>query len=140
VLLLIHTLCNSLQHTLKSPQSAVCVHQLSGNSFQQCPLLPWSRSYQLVTVSQLSTFNSTQLHWSSDIASEQTQQNTLPLLMWVAWYHVFHCSGTVRLVPDGMATLLPAALLLLCDITVDEDMFLCCLCIHCSASKLFTVL
>jgi hypothetical protein len=41
-------------------------------------------------------------------------ENTAPLLMWVAWYHVFHCScsGTVRLSPDREVTLLPAHLIL----------------------------
>jgi hypothetical protein len=33
--------------------------------------------------------------------------------MWLALYHVFFCSGTVRLVLDRVATRLPAALLLL---------------------------
>jgi hypothetical protein len=40
----------------------LCVHRLSGNGFQQCPLLPCSRSYRLATVPQLSTLNSTRLH------------------------------------------------------------------------------
>jgi hypothetical protein len=38
--------------------------------------------------------------------------------MWVAWFHVFHCSGIVHLVPDRVATPLPAAPLLLRDVTV----------------------
>jgi hypothetical protein len=36
--------------------------------------------------------------------------------MWVMWYHVFHCSGTARLVPDSVAMPLPAALPLLRDV------------------------
>jgi hypothetical protein len=40
-------------------------------------------------------------------------------LMWVAWYHMFHCSNTVCLVPDHVATLRPVALLLSHDITAD---------------------
>jgi hypothetical protein len=52
-------------------------------------------------------------------------ENTIPLLIWVTWYHMFHCSVTVFLALDRMATLLPAALLLLCDITaVMETMYL----------------
>jgi hypothetical protein len=39
--------------------------------------------------------------------------------MWVALYHVFHCNGTVRLVPDRVATPLPAAILLLRVVTAD---------------------
>jgi hypothetical protein len=46
-------------------------------------------------------------------------ENTLSVLIWVAWYHVFHCSGTDRLVPDRVETPLPAALLLLRDVTAD---------------------
>jgi hypothetical protein len=41
------------------------------------------------------------------------------LLMWMTWCHKFHCSGTVRLVPDRVATPLPAALLLLRDVTAN---------------------
>jgi hypothetical protein len=41
--------------------------------------------------------------------------------MWVAWYHVFHCSGTVCLLQDRVATQLPAPVLLLRDITADAD-------------------
>jgi hypothetical protein len=39
--------------------------------------------------------------------------------MWVAWFHVFHCSGIVRLVPDRVATPLPAAPLLLREFIAD---------------------
>jgi hypothetical protein len=46
-------------------------------------------------------------------------ENADPLLMWVAWYHGFHCSGTVQLVRDLEATPLPASLLLLRDVTAD---------------------
>jgi hypothetical protein len=41
--------------------------------------------------------------------------------MWVAWSHVFQCSGTVRLVSDRVATPFHAALLLLRDVTADTD-------------------
>jgi hypothetical protein len=44
-------------------------------------------------------------------------ENTVPLLMWVTWYHMFHCKSNVCLVPDRTARLLPAALLLLRDVT-----------------------
>jgi hypothetical protein len=44
-------------------------------------------------------------------------ENTVPLLIWVTLYHVFHCSGTVRLAPDFVATPLPTAVLLLLDVT-----------------------
>jgi hypothetical protein len=48
-----HTLCSSLQHVL-SLLSLLCFHQLlPGDGSQQCPLLPCSRSYRLVTVPQL---------------------------------------------------------------------------------------
>jgi hypothetical protein len=46
-------------------------------------------------------------------------ENTIPLSMWVVWFHMFHCSGTVHLVPHHVATLLPAALLLLRDFTAN---------------------
>jgi hypothetical protein len=68
--------------------SLLCVHWLSGNCFQQCPLLPCSRSYWLVTVPQLLTrldsTNSVQLGWLSNIASEQIQQETL-FPCWCGW-------------------------------------------------------
>jgi hypothetical protein len=60
----------------------LCVHRLSDNGFQQCPLPPCSRCYRLATVPHLSTLNSTRLHstnktqlgrWN-DIASERTEQ------------------------------------------------------------------
>jgi hypothetical protein len=45
--------------------------------------------------------------------------------MWVKWYQVFHCSGIFLLAPDRVATPLPAALLLLRDVTaVPETMSL----------------
>jgi hypothetical protein len=40
-------------------------------------------------------------------------ENIVPLLTWMMWYHVFQCSGTIRLAPDRVATLLPEAYLLL---------------------------
>jgi hypothetical protein len=77
---------------LLSLDSLLCVHRLSANGFQQCPLLPCSRSYQLATFPKLPTLNSTILHstnWaergqSSDIASKRTQQKT-PFLCWCGW-------------------------------------------------------
>jgi hypothetical protein len=50
---------------------------------------------------------------------EEPTENTVHLLMWVACYRVFDCSGTVRLMPDHVATPLPTALLLLCVVTAD---------------------
>jgi hypothetical protein len=56
-----------------------------------------------------------------------TTENIVPLLMWVTWYHVFHCSVTFCLAPDLMATLLPAAFLMLHDINaVVETILLSC--------------
>jgi hypothetical protein len=46
-------------------------------------------------------------------------ENIVRLLMWVAWYRMFHCSGTLRLVLDHTAALLPAVLLLLRYVTAD---------------------
>jgi hypothetical protein len=54
--------------------------------------------------------------------------------MWVAWYHAFHCSGTVRLAPDRVATPLPAALLLLRDVTADVT------CSSVSCAVIFTLI
>jgi hypothetical protein len=77
--------------------SVLCFHQFSGNGFQQWLLPPCSGSYRLATIPQLSTLDSinlTLLGWSSDIALEWTQQkNTVPLLMSVAWYHVFFAAA-----------------------------------------------
>jgi hypothetical protein len=41
--------------------------------------------------------------------------------MWVTWYHVLHCSGTIHLVPDHVAILPSIAHLLLHDVTADAD-------------------
>jgi hypothetical protein len=57
------------------------------------------------------------VEWYSLVADPT--EDTVPLLMWVAWYHMFHCSGTICLAPDRMATQLPTAPKLLCDITMD---------------------
>jgi hypothetical protein len=58
-------------------------------------------------------------------------ENIIPLLIWVGWYHVFYCSGTVCLALDCVATLLPCSSpLLLHDVNgVVETMCLlsCCL-------------
>jgi hypothetical protein len=78
--------------TYLSLLSLLCVRQLSGNSFQQCSLLPCSRSYRLATAPQLSILNSTRFHLtnstqlgrSSDTASEWTQQET-PFPCWCLW-------------------------------------------------------
>jgi hypothetical protein len=43
-------------------------------------------------------------------------ENTVFLLIRVVLYHVLHCSVTVRLVSDRVATLLPTYLLLLRDV------------------------
>jgi hypothetical protein len=52
-------------------------------------------------------------------------ENTIALLMWVMRYCVFRCSATFRLMPDRVATSLPAALLSFCDgPTVAETMYL----------------
>jgi hypothetical protein len=48
-------------------------------------------------------------------------ENAVSLLMWVMWYRVLHCGGTVHLVPDHVAILPSAALLLLRDVTADAD-------------------
>jgi hypothetical protein len=44
-------------------------------------------------------------------------EKTVPLAMWLTWYHVFHCNDTVRLATDRVETTLPTAFLLLCDVT-----------------------
>jgi hypothetical protein len=59
--------------------------------------------------------------YSPDRVSARAQQKT-PLPLWMTWYHVFQCSGTVCLAPDCVATLLPAALLLCDVIAVSETM------------------
>jgi hypothetical protein len=43
-------------------------------------------------------------------------ENIVPLLMWVTWCHLFHCSVTVHLAPDCEGTLLPTAFVMLHDI------------------------
>jgi hypothetical protein len=65
------------------------------------------------------------------------RENTVFLLMWVERYHLFHCSGTVRLAPELVATPLPTDLLLLRDVVA--DVFLCMVCKFCYVDKLFTV-
>jgi hypothetical protein len=66
----------------------------------------------------LHSLNSTQsVEWYS-LGTEPTE-NTILLLMWVAWYRKFHWSGTIHLVPDCVATPLPAGVILLRDITED---------------------
>jgi hypothetical protein len=52
--LLIHKLCSSLQHVL-SLLSLYFHQSLPDDGSQQCPMLPCSRSYWLVTVPQLSS-------------------------------------------------------------------------------------
>jgi hypothetical protein len=52
--------------------------------------------------------------------------------MWVAWYHVFYCSDTVRFVPDRVAKSLPEALLLVRDVIIDAD-------VTCSAAVLVII-
>lgn len=68
----------------------------------------------------------TELGWLSNIASERTQQKrTIPLLMWVLWYHVFHCSCTVHLCQTVLQHCFSPALLLLHGI-----MLISCLLCH----------
>jgi hypothetical protein len=55
-------------------------------------------------------------------------ENTIPLLMQVIWYHVFHCSGTVCVAPDHAGTPLPTTLISLRDITSVTEMM--CLSSH----------
>jgi hypothetical protein len=66
-------------------------------------------------------------------------ENSVPLLTWVTWYHVLHCSGTVRQAPDRMATLLTAALLLLREVTAVAETCLpsCSLAMAVSLAPLF---
>jgi hypothetical protein len=45
-------------------------------------------------------------------------ENAIPLVMKVTWCDMFHCTGTVRLAPDCVATPLPTALLFLHGVTV----------------------
>ena len=101
----------------------------SDNDFQQYPLLQRTRSNRPKIVSHPPT--QTQLHstplinktrsveWYS-LGTDPTE-NTVILLMWVAWYRVFHYIGTARLVPDRVATPLPSALLLLRDVISDVE-------------------
>jgi hypothetical protein len=64
--LLIHTLCSSLQHVLRF--LSLCLHQsLSAGGSQQCPLLPWSRSYRLNTVPQLTYSSPVNCCWPSPV-------------------------------------------------------------------------
>jgi hypothetical protein len=59
-------------------------------------------------------------------------ENTVPLLIWVTWYHVFHCNGTICLTLDRMAMLHPTALLLLHDVTAIVETM--CLLNYCLAT------
>jgi hypothetical protein len=120
-----HTLCSSLQHVL-SLLSLLCVHQsLPGNGFQRHRSLNFCVHGLMssLTVTSLTTQQTNSLHstWSVESYSLRvdSRENIIPLLMRVAWYHMFLCSSTVRLVPDCMATPLPAAILLLHDVTAD---------------------
>jgi hypothetical protein len=54
-------------------------------------------------------------------------------------YHVFHCSGTVRLVPDRVATALPAAFLLLRYVNADVTFFSVVCAVILALMKLFIV-
>jgi hypothetical protein len=65
-------------------------------------------------------------------------ENTVPLT-WVARGHVFHCSGTVRLAPERVATPLPAALLLLRDVTAVPETCLPSRCLATAVSAGFTI-
>jgi hypothetical protein len=49
-------------------------------------------------------------------------ENTISQLMWVTWYNIFHCNGTVCLALDCAATLVPTAFLLLHDVTIIAEM------------------
>jgi hypothetical protein len=141
--------CAIYYSTYVSLLSLLCFHQLSGNDFQQCPLLPCSRSYWLATVPQLLTLNWTRLYstnWtqlsrSSGIASEQTQQKT----QFLCW-----CEG------HGITCSIAAALSAWCRTAwqhhflqspivawhhrrCKHEVFLCCVCDHRYADKLSTV-
>jgi hypothetical protein len=74
-----------------------------------------------MTTNELTPLHSLNSSWSVEWYSLEAEptENTVSLLAWVAWYDVFHCSGTIRLMPDRVATLLPAAFLLLYEITED---------------------
>jgi hypothetical protein len=62
--------------------SVCCVHRLSGNGFQQCPLLPCSRSYRLATVPQLSTLISTPLHCTVLYSESESESESELLYDW----------------------------------------------------------
>jgi hypothetical protein len=64
-------------------------------------------------------------------------ENTVSLLTWMTWCQVFHCSGTVCLVLDRMATPLPMALLLLRDVTAVAEMMCLPSCSLTTAISLF---
>jgi hypothetical protein len=120
-----HTLQFTTTH-IKSFQSAV-----------SSPAVAWWRIPTISSASVLtflptcdcsttvdSHLSSTQFYWLNSARSVEWHslgtdptENTVPLLMWVAWYHVLHCSGTVHVMPDRVTTPFPAALLLLRDVT-----------------------
>jgi hypothetical protein len=167
MLSLIHTLWSSLQLVL-SLLSLLCVHRLSGNGNQHHRSLNFcvhgflsSLAVAYLTValelaSNCKTLNSAQLHstssrstplhWLSSTWSvmwyslgADPTENTIPLLMWVAWYHMFHCRDTVRLLPDRLATRLPAALLMVHVISMDVTCSSIACAIIVNADKLFTL-
>jgi hypothetical protein len=82
------------------------VHQLSGNNFQQYPMLLCSCSYWLATFPQLSALNPSsllstnlaQLDWWSDIISEHTQQITS------LFPHCCGCHGITYSVTTALST------------------------------------
>jgi hypothetical protein len=83
--------------------------------------LDWSDCLQ--TPSRLSLdsqlTNSLVFEFSRHTHCTDPTENIVPLLIWVM-YSVFHCSGTVCLVLDCVATLLPTVLLLLHHVTTIE--------------------
>jgi hypothetical protein len=112
-----------------------------------CEDIPYSRSYLLVcqpadslktirsdiAVFQFSRYNlfrdpteNTASTRSSLVAWHSYRldptEHTVPQLVWLTWYHESHCSGTVCLAPDHLTTPLPAAHLLLHDITAVMEM------------------
>jgi hypothetical protein len=94
--------------------SVCCLQSLSGSGFNA-----WDLSNSVFTLHVLAGCHLSPMHqlnstWSAEwysLGADPTE-NTVSLLMWVARYHVCHCSSTKHLVSDRVATPFPEILLL----------------------------
>jgi hypothetical protein len=87
-----------------------------------------------------SQLNSTRSVEWYNLGADPTE-NIIPLLMWVAWYHMFQCSGncTPGAGTRGNTASRTSPIVAWCHRRRRCDLFLCYVCNHCYADQLFTV-